>query len=45
MSIKVKSNGEPSKDIIISKTFLKTRVLPTMEAQGFIEKVKADDIP
>lgn len=44
-SQKQKSNGEPENNIIPSKSFLKNRVLVPMEAQGFITRARADDVP
>jgi hypothetical protein len=37
--------GDQKNDIIPSKTFLRNRVLATMEAQGFIIRARADDVP
>lgn len=37
--------GEEKNHIIPSKTFLRNRVLATMEAQGFIMRARADDVP
>ena len=42
---KVDHEGNPSKDLIHSKTFLKERILKQMESQGKIEKARADDLP
>lgn len=42
---KVDHKGNPSKDLIQSKSFLKERILKQMESQGKIEKARADDLP
>ncbi len=44
-SEKMTSMGDQKNDIIPSKTFLRNRVLATMEAQGFIIRARADDVP
>lgn len=42
---KFNKEGEEVKDCIPSKHFLKTKVLPCMQAQGSIERCRAADIP